>query len=126
MKNYVDVLQDYFYSNGGCTDVVVTPITDTEYTVEVYYTDEEIENYLDQGSSMTFSVKNLREVPEENAICFDVQFTSIFIPGLDRTDNRSLFSDVPSMECSLLEEVARAAQKFLRYVRIGENWLDLA
>ena len=126
MKSYVNVLQDYFYSNGGCTDVVVTQLTDTEYTVEVYYTDEEIENYQDQGSSMTFSVKNLREVPEESAICFDVQFTAIFIPGLDRTDNRSLFSDVPSMEGSLLEEVARAAQKFLRYVRIGENWLDLA
>lgn len=125
MKSYADVLQDYFYSNGGCTDVVVTPLTDTEYTVEVYYTDEEIENFLDQGSSMTFSVKNLREVPEESAICFDVQFTSIFIPGIDRTASRGLFSDVPAMECTLLEEVARAAQKFLRYVRVGENWLDL-
>lgn len=121
--DYSRFFEDYFYTQGNCTEVNVTRYEDTVYTVEAMYCDEEIENYLGGGSSIVLKLDNVGLADDETAISFIPSLVRLVIPSLNITGKE--YND-PEMACSLLEEVARVAKQFLDEVDFDtENWIDI-
>lgn len=121
--DYSQFFEDYFYTQGNCTEVNVTRYEDTVYTVEALYCDEEIENYLGGGSSIVLKLDNVGLADDETAIGFIPSLVRLIIPNLNITGEG--YSD-PGMACAILEEVARAAKQFLQGIDLKtENWIDI-
>ena len=125
--DYSQLIEDYVVSLGNSNKVEVSQLTDYSYIAEVFYGDEEIENYLGSGSYIVLAFNYIDESIEDNAVGFNVTLEGCKIPGFDITKGN--YYDVNSgvsMGASLVEEVARVAQKFLRKARLGsEVWLSL-
>lgn len=125
--DYSQLIEDYIVSLGSSNKVVVSQLTDYSYIAEVYYGDEEIESYLGTGSYIVLAFNYIDESIDDNAVGFDVTLEGCRIPGFDITAGK--YSDNASgasMGTSLLEEVARTANKFLHNARIdNEVWLSL-
>lgn len=125
--DYSQLIEDYVVSLGNSNKVEVSQLTDYSYIAEVFYGDEEIENYLGSGSYIVLAFNYIDESTDDNAVGFEVTLEGCRIPGFDITagkyyDNAS----GASMGTSLLEEVARTANKFLHSARIdNEVWLSL-
>lgn len=125
--DYSQLIENYLLSCGGSTKVEVSQTNEYAYTANIYYGDEEIENYLGTGSYVVLAFSYIDESTEDNVVGFDVTLEGCKIPEFDMTKGN--YNDVNSgvlMGVSLVEEVAREVQKFLRNIRIGnEVWLSL-
>lgn len=125
--DYSQLIEDYLLSCGGSTKVEISQTNEYTYTANVYYGDEEIENYLGTGSYVVLTFNYIDVSSEDNAVGFDVTLEGCKIPEFDIT--KGSYNDVNSgalMGVSLVEEVAREVQRFLRNARIGsEVWLSL-
>lgn len=120
--DYSQFFEDYFYTQGNCTEVNVARDEDAVYLVEAKYSDEEIENYLGRGLSIVLKL-DVYLADDETAICFIPSLVRLITPNLNITGDG--YSN-PEMACSLLEEVARTAKQFLNGIDLEtENWIDI-
>ena len=121
--DYSQFFEDYFYTQGNCTEVNVTRYEDTVYTVDATYCDEEIEDYLGSGFNIVLKLDNVGLADDETAIGFIPSLVRLTIPNLNTTGEG--YSN-PGMACAILEEVARAAKQFLQGIDLKtENWIDI-
>lgn len=125
--DYSQLLKEYLESLGNSTSIEVSQLTDYHYTADIYYGDEEIDEYLGKGSHIILAFTLINEDSDDNSVGFEVVCEGCEIPGFDMSQGN--FYDVNSgvaMALSLLEEVARTAGSFLSSVEIGrELWLSL-
>ncbi len=124
--DYSQLIEDYLLSCGG-SKIEVSQTDEYTYTANIYYGDEEIENYLGTGSYVVLAFSYIDESIEDNAVGFDVTLKGCKIPGFDITTGN--YHDIisgASMGSSLVEEVARETNRFMKNARIGsEVWLSL-
>ena len=125
--DYSRLIESYIASLGNSSNVIVSQLTDYSYIAEVYYSDEEIETYLGSGSCIILAFNYIDKSIDDAAVGFNVTLEGCKIPGFDITEGNYYDSaSGASMGTSLVEEVARAANKFLHSVRINsEVWLSL-
>lgn len=125
--DYSQLIEDYLASGNGSSKIEVSQLTDYNYVADVYYGDEEIESYLGSGSHIILSFSFIDVDSEDNSVGFEVTLESCTAPGINITSDDNYFiSSTASMSFALLEEVARAAQQFLRTAGIDrELWLSL-
>ena len=116
--DYSLIFEDYFMGLRNCTQVRVSQLTDYSYEAEIYYGDEEIENYLGAGSTIVLTLNALSE-DSENQI-FNVNIEGITIPEVGKAE---IDKSNATMTLSLLEEVARAAHRFITSVD-DELWIN--
>ena len=125
--DYSQLLKEYLESLGNSTSIEVSQLTDYHYTADIYYGDEEIEDYLGKGSRIILAFTFINEDSDDNFVGFEVACEGCEIPGFDMS--QSNFYDANSgvsMALSLLEEVAITSRNFLSRVEIGrELWLSL-
>lgn len=125
--DYSQLIEDYLVSGGSSNKIEVSQLTDYSYIADVYYGDEEIENYLGSGSHIILSFSFIDVDSEDNSVGFEVTLESCTVPGINITSDNDFISSRASMSFALLEEVARVAQQFLRTARIDrEIWLSLS
>ena len=119
--DYSSIFKDYFMGLGNCTQVRVSQLTDYSYEAEIYYGDEEIENYLGAGSTIILTLNAISE-EGENQI-FHVNLEGITIPEVNKTE---IDESNATMTLSLLEEVARAAHRFITSAQVDDElWINI-
>lgn len=121
--DYSELLKNYFYTIGNCTEVNVTRQGEGLYLAGISYVDEEIENYLGDGFDIVLHLDNVCLSDDSTAVCFIPGLVRLTIPNLDIIKDD--FSN-PGRACSILEEVAGAAKRFLQGIDLEtENWIDI-
>ena len=116
--DYSSVIEQFFIDM-GCSVRPVTSISETSYEVEIYYTDEEIETYLNHGTEilLTLSDVHVEEDGDRQYVVGDVDFSNIEVPGLKDSQDRFYdFDRGINMALSLLEEVAVNTKRIINNI----------
>lgn len=117
--DYAQLIEDYLASKGNSNTIEVTPHGDG-YIAEIYYGDEEIENYLGTGATTTLYFTNFQEDPTDGTVVCHCDLIRCVIPGLNLTGK-----DNPGMATMLLEEVASVTNRLLGSLDYDRDiWLD--
>lgn len=118
--NYSEFLENFLYSQlkGNFTSATVSQLTDSTYEAEIYYGDEEIENYLGRGFDLILFI-NVTGVDEvDNSIGLTLSLVKFSAPDFSTTDTQGIY-----MKASLYQEVANAAYKCLNCIDFdSEYW----
>jgi hypothetical protein len=120
--DYSSFFEDYLLGEvrGNCNNISVKKLTESIYQADIYYSDEEIENYLDRGFNLILKI-TITEIDElDNSIGFELDLIDFVAPGVSETN-----SDYLHMATSLYSEVARTAYECIYHINFGSNWLSL-
>lgn len=125
---------EQFLLDMGCSVRPVTSISETSYEVEIYYSDEEIETYLNHGTEILLTLSDVHIEEDmggdrQYLVC-DIDFSNIEVPGLKDSQGRFYdFSRGINMALSLLEEVAVNTKRIINRISEdiveGQLWIEL-
>jgi hypothetical protein len=116
----LELIEYYLYRINNSFKIELSETADG-YIADLYYGDEEIENYLGTGFTIKLAVTDIQEDPVDNSVGFVLHLISCTAPSLDiNGDTRS-----PYFTAEMYAELGRVLGDFFHDIQLDEEvWIE--